>query len=60
MGDHCNQPYFGAAITLNDFLNGFRSGHRTVNISLNYKLLHQLMNTREEVLYAIFLDLHKP
>ena len=48
-----------ASITFYDVLHGFRAGHGTGTTSLKAKLLQQLSTTREEVLYVIFLDLHK-
>ena len=48
-----------ASITFHDFLHGFRAGHGTGTTTLEAKLLQQLAALREEVLYAIFLDLHK-
>ena len=48
-----------ASITYHDFLHGFRTGRGTGTITLKSKLLPKLVATREEALYAIFLDLHK-
>ena len=48
-----------ASITYHDFLNGFRAGRGTGTATLDAKLLQQLAAMREEVLYVIFLDLHK-
>ena len=50
---------FTASIAYHDFLHGFRAGHGTGTATLEAKLLHQLAALREEVLYVIFLDLHK-
>ena len=50
---------FTASITFSNVLHGFRLGCGTGTNSLKFKILHQLMNTRREVLYVIFLDLHK-
>ena len=47
------------SITYHDFLHGFRSGRVTGTATLEAKLLQQLSAMREEVLYVIFLDLHK-
>ena len=47
------------AITYHDFLHGFRAGPGTGTATLEAKLLQQLVAMREEVLYVIFLDLHK-
>ena len=48
-----------ASITFQDFLYGFRKGSGTGTATLEAKLLQQLAALREEVLYVIFLDLHK-
>ena len=48
-----------ASITFHDFLHGFRAGRRTGTTNLEAKLIQQLTALREEVLYVIFLDLHK-
>ena len=40
-------------------LHGFRTGCVTGNASLDSKLLQYLVSMREEVLYVIFLDMHK-
>ena len=48
-----------ASITFHDFLHGFREGRGTGTATLKAKLLQQLAALREEVLYVIFLDLHK-
>ena len=48
-----------ASITFHDFLHGFQEGHGTGTVTLKAKLLQQLAALREEVLYVIFLDLHK-
>ena len=50
---------FTASITYHDALLGFRAGHDTGTATLEAKLLQQLAAFREEVLYVIFLDLHK-
>ena len=50
---------FTSSITYHDFLHGFRSGCITGTATLEAKLLQQLAALREEVLYVIFLDLHK-
>ena len=50
---------FPAAITYHDFLHGFRAGCGTGTATLNIKWLKQVVALREEVLHAIFLDLHK-
>ena len=47
------------AITYHDFLHGFRAGRGTETATLEAKLLQQLADMREEVLYAICLDLTK-
>ena len=48
-----------ASITFHDFLHRFWDGRGTGTSTLESKLLHQLAALREEVLYVIFLDLHK-
>ena len=48
-----------ASITFHNFLHGFRAGLGTGTATLEDKLLQQLSALREEVLYVIFLDLHK-
>ena len=48
-----------ASITFHNFLHGFRAGHGTDTAILEAKLIQQLAALRDEVLYVIFLDLHK-
>ena len=48
-----------ASITFHDFLHGFRAGRGTVTATLEAKLLWQLAALGEDVMYVIFLDLHK-
>ena len=48
-----------ASITFHDFLHGFQEGCGTGTATLEAKLFQQLMALREEVLYVIFLELHK-
>ena len=48
-----------ASITFHDFLRSFRLVHSTGTATLEAKLLQKLAALREEVLYVIFLDLHK-
>ena len=48
-----------ASITFHDFFHGFWAGCDTVTATLEAKLLQQLASLRDEVLYVIFLDLHK-
>ena len=48
-----------ASITFHYFLHGFRAGRGTGTATLESKLLQQLVAFREEVLYVIFLELHK-
>ena len=50
---------FAASITYHESIHGFRSDYGTGNVSLEVKLLQKEMAIREEVLYMIFLDLHK-
>ena len=53
--DHC----LGLAIEFHDVIHGFMSGHRMVNAYLKAKMIQHLEEMREEVLYEMFLDLHK-
>ena len=46
-------------ITYHNFLHEFQEGCGTGTATLEAKLLQQLAALREEVLYVIFLDLHK-
>ena len=48
-----------ASITFHEFLHGFRAGCGTCTATLEARLLKQIAALREEVLYVIFLDLHK-
>ena len=50
---------FTASVTYHDFLHGFRAGRGTSTATLEAKLLRKLAALREEVMYMIFLDLHK-
>ena len=50
---------FTASITYHDFLHGFRAGRSTGTATLEAKMIQQLVDLGEEVLYVIFLDLHK-
>ena len=50
---------FTASITYHDFLRRFRAGCGTGTATLEAKILQQLAALREEVLYVIFLHLHK-
>ena len=50
---------FTASITYHDVLHGFSAGCGMGTATLEAKLLQQLAALREEVLYVIFLDLHK-
>ena len=45
---------FTASITYHDALNGFRAGRGTGTATLEAKLLHQLADLREGVLYVIW------
>ena len=47
------------SITFHDFIHGFWAGRGTSMATLEAKLLWQLAALREDVLYVIFLDLHK-
>ena len=48
-----------ASITFHEFLHGIRAGCGTGTATLEAKLLQQLAALREEVMYVIFLELHK-
>ena len=48
-----------ASINFHNFLHGFRAGCGTGTATVKAKLIQQLAAMREEVLYVIFLDLHK-
>ena len=48
-----------ASITYHDFLHGYRSVRGTGAVTLEAKLIQKLEAMREQVLYFIFLDLHK-
>ena len=48
-----------ASIIFHDFLHAFWSGCGTGTATLEAKVLQQVAALREEVLYMIFLDLHK-
>ena len=50
---------FTSSITYHDVLHGFRAGRGTGTATLESKLLQKLAAMRDEVLYAIFLDLTK-
>ena len=47
------------SITFHDFFHGFRAGRGTGMTTLEAKLIQQIAALREEVMYVIFLDLHK-
>ena len=48
-----------ASTTIQDFLHRFWAGRSTGTSTFKAKLLQQLAALREEVLYVIFLDLHR-
>ena len=48
-----------ASIAFHDFLHRFQAGCSTGTATLEAKRLQQLAALREEVMYSIFLDLHK-
>ena len=50
---------FTASITYHGFLHGLQAGRGTGTAILEANLLQHLAAFREEVLYVIFLDLHK-
>ena len=47
-----------ASISFHNFLHGFRAGCVTGTATLKAKLLQQLADMREEVLYLIFMDMY--
>ena len=47
------------AIHFHKFLHGFHTGRGTRNTYLEANLIQELIGMMEEVLYEIFLDLHK-
>ena len=49
-----------AEIQFHNTLHGLRTGRGTRTTSLEANLLQHLISMREEVLYNIFLYLHKP
>ena len=51
--------WIGAAVQFHDVLHGFQESRGTGAASLKAKLLQQLTEIREEVLYEVFLDLRK-
>ena len=51
--------HFNASITFHNTLHGFPEGRGTGTASLKVKLIQQLTAMKGEVLYKIFLDLHK-
>ena len=50
---------FTASISFHDFFHGLWAGCGTGIASPEAKLLQQLTSMRTEILYAIFMDLHK-
>ena len=48
-----------ASIMFHDFLHWFQVGRGMGTATLEAKLIHQLASLRDEVLYVIFLELHK-
>ena len=55
MINHC----IGEVITYHDVLHGLRVGRGTGTKSIKARLLHQIMEMREEVLYEVLLELRK-
>ena len=53
--ERCLEEYLGFYVILHGFLD--KIGTRTANI--NAKLLHNISDLRQEVLYEIFIHLHK-
>ena len=51
--------HFTASTTYHDSLCGFQAGRGTGTANLKVKILQKVTAMREEVLHAIFLDLHK-
>ena len=51
--------WFTASITLHNVLHSFWNSRGTCTASLESKLLQKFEDMREEVMYSIFLDLHK-
>ena len=49
----------GAAVYFHSILHGFREGRGTGTASIKSKLIHQLIATKIEVLYEVFLYLKK-
>ena len=49
----------GAEVQFHNVLHGFLAGWGMGTASLEAKLLRQIMETREEVLYELFLNLWK-
>ena len=50
---------FTIYIAFHNFTHGIWAGCVTCTASLEVKLIQQLKSMREEVLFAIFIDLHK-
>ena len=48
-----------ASINFHEFLHGFGAGCGTGTATLKAKLIQQLGALREEILYVIFLELHR-
>ena len=48
-----------ASITFHEFLHRFRAGRVIGTATLEAKMIQQLAAFRREVMYVIFLDLHK-
>ena len=51
--------HLSTSISFHKMVHRFRECRGEGTASLEAKLLHNLMPMREEVLYAIFMDLHK-
>ena len=58
-GGNDSQLPLPASIIYHDSLHGFRAGRCTGTATLEVKLLQKVTAMREEVLHAIFMDLHK-
>ena len=50
---------FTASITFHDVLHGFQVGRGTGTATLKAKIIQELATMRQEVIYVIFMELHK-
>ena len=51
--------WIGAVVDLHDMLHGFKAGRGTGTASLEARIIHQITEMGEEVLYKFFLDIIK-